>query len=436
MLTYRAIEIFTSESARCRKKPLADAVIQYIRGLKIAARCIVTRGIAGCYEGGEVATTRLEVLSFNQPVRIYIVVPAEEADRVLDGLDGMIGEGIVALHDLNVLSYRANNTFFPRQLKVRDVMTPSPKSVAAAAALNDTVRMLLSSVFTGVPVVDSENRPVGVITQGDLITRGGLPLRLGLLAASDENRRESVLNLLASRQAAEVMTTPAITIADDRPLAEAVDLMLAKGVKRLPVVDPAGRLAGMLSRIDIFRTVMREAPDWNAFRAQKIEVAHLKSVGDILRRDTHTVSPETPLDEVIRVIDHNDIQRVAVIDAEGKLLGLISDGDLLHFFKPKHEGIWQRLAKVKDPFKQDACRGDLQRCLMETSAGAVMTTDLVTVREELLIEEAIGLMVEKALKRLPVVDADGRFKGMVSRDSLLRAGFGKSPSKENGHAEV
>jgi len=73
---------------------------------------------------------------------------------------------------------------------------------------------------------------------------------------------------------------------------------------------------------------------------------------------------------------------------------------------------------------------------METTAGAVMTTELVTVREELLIEEAIGLMVEKALKRLPVVDADGRFKGMVSRDSLLRAGFGKSPSKENGHAEI
>ncbi|MFZ2042072.1 MAG: DUF190 domain-containing protein, partial [Desulfobacterales bacterium] len=78
MLHYKAIEIFTSEAARCHKKPLVDVVIQYVRELKIAARCIVTRGIAGCYESGEVATTRLEVLSFNQPVRIYIVVPAEE----------------------------------------------------------------------------------------------------------------------------------------------------------------------------------------------------------------------------------------------------------------------------------------------------------------------------------------------------------------------
>ncbi|MFW6152581.1 MAG: CBS domain-containing protein, partial [Verrucomicrobiota bacterium] len=44
----------------------------------------------------------------------------------------------------------------------------------------------------------------------------------------------------------------------------------------------------------------------------------LKTVKDILRRDTHTVSPETPLDEVIRMIDANDIQRVAVVDPEGK----------------------------------------------------------------------------------------------------------------------
>ncbi|HSM73018.1 MAG TPA: DUF190 domain-containing protein [Desulfobacterales bacterium] len=436
MLRYKAIEIFTSEAARCHKKPLSDAVIQYIRELKIAARCIVTRGIAGCYESGEVATTRLEVLSFNQPVRIYIVVPAAEADRVLDGLNGMVDEGIIALSDLSVISYRAPNTFFPRQLRVRDVMTPAPKSVAATTALNDVVRQLLSSVFTGVPVVDDENRPIGVITQGDLITRGGLPLRLGLLAASDEKRRDAALAPLASRQAAPVMTAPAVTIADDRLLTEAVERMLEKGVKRLPVVDRTGRLTGMLSRIDIFRTVMREAPDWSDFHAQKIEVAQLKRVGDVLRRDAQTVSPDTPLDEVIRVIDHNDIQRVVVVDGRGKLLGLISDGDLLHFFKPEQEGIWHLLAKVKHPFQQDACGGDLQRCLLETKAAAVMTTDLVTVREDMLIEEAIALMVQKTLKRLPVVDGDGRFKGMVSRDSLLRTGFGESASKENAHAGV
>jgi CBS domain-containing protein len=425
MLNYKAIEIFTSEEARSRNKPVTDAVLQYIRDLKIAARCIVTRGIAGCYESGEVATTRLEILSFNLPVRIYIVLPAMETERVLDGLNGIVSDGIIALHDLHVLSHQAHNAFFPRQLMVRDVMTPDVKSVTAVTPVSEAARMLLGSVFTGLPVVDKDQRPIGVITQGDLIKKGGLPLRLGLLAESDHHRREALLDQLASRQAGEIMTRPAVMITGDRPLVDAVDLMLAKRIKRLPVVDANRRLSGMLSRLDIFRTVMREAPDWNAFQAQKIEVKRLKCVGDITRRDIQTVRPETPIDEVIRIIDCNDIQRVAVVDAEGTLLGLISDRDLLRFFKPQEEGILGLLAKVKHPLKQDPCRGDWQRCIIETNAAAVMTTELITVREEMLIEKAIRLMTEKGLKRLPVVDDVNRFKGMISRDSLLRTGVGK-----------
>jgi CBS domain-containing protein len=427
MLNYKAIEIFTSEDARYGRKPVVDAVLQFVRDLKIAARCIVTRGVAGYNESGETALGRIEILAINMPLRIYIVVPAAETQRVLDGLNEMVTEGIVALHDLNVVTHRTRNAFFPRQLLVRDVMTQDPKKFAADTQLNEAARLLLTSIFTGVPVVDKKNRPIGVITQGDLIRKGGLPLRLGLLAESGQNRRESILNQLASHQVTDIMTAPAVMIPGDKPLAEAVELMLAKEVKRLPVVDKNGCLTGVLSRLDIFRTVMRDAPDWKAFQAQKIEVGHLKQVRDILRRDTQTVSADTSLDEVIQVIDRNDIQRVAVVDAQGKLLGLISDRDLLRFFKHDEKGIWHLLAKVKHPFKQDACQiGQLQQCLAETTAGEVMVTGLITAREEMLIEDVIALMLDKQLKRLPVIDAEGRFKGMISRDSLLRTGFGES----------
>lgn len=429
MLDYKAIEIFTSEAARHRGQPLAEAVVEYVRDLKIAARCIVTRGIAGCDESGEAATVRLEVLSYNLPVRIYIVAPAGETDRLLEGLDGMVGEGIVALHDLKVLSHRTRNAFFPRRLLVRDVMTPSPESVKIDTLLDDATRLLLSSVFSGLPVVDGQGRPVGLITQGDLVARAELPLRLGLLAESDPDRREKILEQLGTRKASEVMTTPVITIAQDRPLSEAVEKMLAKGVKRLPVVDADGRLTGMLSRLDIFRTVMRTAPDWKAFTAQKIEVQDLKQVGDILRRDTQTVGPDTPVAEVIRIIDRDDIQRVAVVDDSGKLLGLISDRDLLRYFKPREAGIWGLLGRMKAAVEKDACAADLSQCLEATRAADVMTADLITVGEETLIEEAVAVMTERALKRLPVVDAEGRFKGMISRDSLLRIGYSLAESR-------
>ena len=111
MLNYKAIEIFTNEDARYRGKLIADAVIDYIRDQKIAARCIVTRGIAGCYESGEVSTSRLEVLSYNLPIRIgrnvwlgagVIVVPG-----VTIGDNSVIGAGSVVTKDIpaNVLAF-------------------------------------------------------------------------------------------------------------------------------------------------------------------------------------------------------------------------------------------------------------------------------------------------------------------------------------------
>lgn len=426
MLPYKAIEILTNEAARYRNRPLVDAVVQFVSQLKIAARCIVTRGISGCYENGELATGRLEILSLNMPIRITIVLPAAETERVVSELNGMIQDGIVMLHDLTVFGYKTRNPFFPRQLMVRDVMTTSPESVSTTTSLSDVVNLLLPSVFTGVPVVDERRCPVGVVTQGDLIRKGGLPMRLGLLAESDDHGLNAVLDRLKSRKTAEVMTTPAVVIAEDRALTEAVDWMLSKNVKRLPVVDGKGRLSGMLSRLDIFRTVMREAPDWKAFRSQKIEVNNVKRVGDILRRDTRSVAPDTPIDQVIQLIDGNDIQRVAVVDPEGTLLGVISDRDLLQFFTSGPSGIWQRLASVKNVFRKGRGRASEPGTLAETTAGTVMTTALVTVQEETVIEEAIALMTEKGLKRLPVVDATGHFKGMVSRASLLRTGFGAS----------
>lgn len=426
MLQYKAIEIFTSEEARHKRKPLVDAVLQYVRDLRIAARCIVTRGIAGCYESGEITTSRLEVLSYNMPLRIYILAPAAQTQQVLQGLEPMVSDGIIVLHDLRVLNYRARNAFFPRHLMVRDVMTANPQSVSVSDPLDAVARLLLSSIFSGLPVVDETGRPVGLITQGDLISKGGLPLRIGLMAEADHQQRAELLNVLSLRTAAEVMTTPVLLIAEDRPVSEAVETMLARSIKRLPVVDRSGRLTGMLSRLDIFKTVMREAPDWDTFRSQQVEINHLKHVRDIVRRDTVTVSPETPVQEVIQRIDRSDIQRVAVVDDAGRLMGVISDRDLLRYFKQSHKGIWRLFFKRKQPDDLDLgeCGGDLQACLGSTRADEVMVTVPITIKESAPIEEAVALMTAKGLKRLPVVDPSGRFMGMISRDSLLRAGFG------------
>lgn len=423
MLRYKVIEIFTSEEVRWHGKPLYSAIVQHVNDLKIAARSMVTRGIEGSYESGEIATGRLEVLSYSMPVRITIILPASELHRVLSKVEEMVTDGIVAVRDVDVVSHKTRGLLLPRHTRVREIMTPAPKKVSPTTPLNEVARLLLSSAFTGVPVVDEENRPVGVISQGDLIYKAGMPMRLGLLSESSREKVGAVLEALAPKRASEVMTLPAVTIGEDSMVTEAVDLMLKKEVKRLPVVDGSGKLVGILSRVDVFRTAMKECPDWAAFQQQSILVEGLRFVSDIMRRDAHTVLPDTPVEEVMHIIDCSDIQRVCVVDKEGHFLGLISDRDLLVAFSDRHPGIWDYFAS-KIPFTEGGRRNkELREYLRAKSAADVMNTNIVTVREDAPIEEAIRLMLEGAIKRLPVLDSEGRFKGMISRDSLLRAGF-------------
>ena len=64
---------------------------------------------------------------------------------------------------------------------------------------------------------------------------------------------------------------------------------------------------------------------------------------------------------------------------------------------------------------------DFLKALGASTVGEIMLTDLFSVREGALIDDALLLMVEKKLKRIPVLDEQGCFKGMLTRDSLLRA---------------
>jgi PII-like signaling protein len=230
MLQYKVIEIFTSEEARWRGKQLYTAVVERVNDMKIAARCIVTRGIEGSYESGEISTGRLEVLSYNMPIRVTIIVPAAEFEDLVSNVSEMVTDGIVAVRDVEVVSHKVCGVLIPRNTRVQEIMTPNPKRVGTATPVSDVARLLLSSTFTGVPVVDEDDRPAGVIAQGDLIYKAELPMRIGLLAHADPKKVDAILDTLAPKQAREVMTHPAVVIRQNRPVTEAVDLMLKKKV--------------------------------------------------------------------------------------------------------------------------------------------------------------------------------------------------------------
>lgn len=105
---------------------------------------------------------------------------------------------------------------------------------------------------------------------------------------------------------------------------------------------------------------------------------------------------------------------------------MISDRNLLNAFSGQGLGFWEYLACRLKAQDTHGCRGELRKTLKEKTASDVMETALVIVGESTPIQDAIGLMIEKRLKRLPVVDAGGRYRGMISRDALLKIGY-RSP---------
>ena len=422
-MDYRVIEIFTSETAKYKGHSLSMALVQRVHDLRIAARCMVSTGVAGCYENGDIATRGIEVLSFNMPIKIEIVLPSAELDRVLPIVEEIVTDGIVMVEEMDIRVHRVNALLIPRNLRVLDIMTRNPLSVSPNATATDIVRILLSNTFNGIPVVDENNKPIGIVTQGDLIQRAGMPIRIGLLKDLGQENMDATLQNMAGKMAIKIMTHPVVTVPEDMHVPQAVDLMLQHHLKRLPVVNQDGVLTGMLARMDVFRTVTRENPDWSTIVKHGVEVNHPRRAADLMSNDVHKVLAGASIEEVMHMIDDSDLQRVAVVDNGGRLVGVISDRDILRLFAGHRIGIWDRVASTLT----FTAMGQRHKAAIEEAgtrtAGEIMHSDIVSVREDAPLDEVIRLMTSKQIKRLPVVGPNGEFKGMISRDAVLRAGI-------------
>ena len=420
-MTYTLARIFTSEESRHNGKPLYLEIVNLINRQKISARCHVTRSMAGCYENGEIATHSIEVLSFNMPLEIIVIMPKPESARLLPLIEEMVDEGLMTVEDQDVHWHKCRKRMVPRQILVRDVMTPDPRTLGLDAPASDALRILVSSSFHGLPVVDGQNRPVGMVTHGDLLRHTALPVKVGLFRSFDPAHFEGMEKVLAGMRVADIMSSPAVTVREDKRMSKAVDLMLEKDLKRLPAVDEDGRITGMLSRLDVFRTIMDKNPGWETFDRVGVKLKDLTLAKDAMRTDTPVLPPSAPVWDAIQLIDSTSVRRVAVVDPAGKLVGLISDKVLMAAFSD-HKGGFLDLLVNKLSFTALAGRhADFLKALWASTVGEIMLTDIFSVREDALIDDALLLMVEKKLKRIPVLDGEGRFRGMLTRDSLLRA---------------
>ena len=142
---------------------------------------------------------------------------------------------------------------------VKGVMTSSVVAVRENADFKEMVTVMRSRRISAFPVIDASGRVLGVVSEADLLHKETTPaLPQGAIRLPWRLREQSKA---AGVTAAEVMTTPAVTIHDDAPVAEAARLMQSRKVKRLPVVDGNGRLRGIITRTDVLSVFERPDPE-------------------------------------------------------------------------------------------------------------------------------------------------------------------------------
>jgi CBS domain-containing protein len=149
------------------------------------------------------------------------------------------------------------------------------------------------------------------------------------------------------------------------------------------------------------------------------------TVGEFMtkKEDLHVVKPTTTVDEALELLVENRITGFPVIDEDWKLVGLVSDYDLLALDSISGSGRTENsmFPEVDSTWKTFNA---VQKLLSKTNGklvGDLMTPAPLVVEEKTNLEDAAKILLETKYRRLPVVDSDGKLVGIITRGNVVRA---------------
>jgi CBS domain-containing protein len=140
-------------------------------------------------------------------------------------------------------------------------------------------------------------------------------------------------------------------------------------------------------------------------------------VRDVMHREVLSVAQDTPLEDAARLMLGRGISGLPVVDGQGALLGIVTEGDFLRRAElgtERQRPRWLEFLTSAGRLAGDYV-GSHGRAVSE-----VMTAPVETIDEGAPLQDAVAVMLRRHIKRLPVV-ADGKLVGIVSRADLLRA---------------
>lgn len=145
-----------------------------------------------------------------------------------------------------------------------------------------------------------------------------------------------------------------------------------------------------------------------------------KTVADVMTPNPIVVRSQTPLQEAVKILAEKKISGLPVVDDAGKLVGVISESDLMWqetgVEPPPYIMVLDSLIYLQNPARYDK---EVHKALGQT-VGEVMTDKPISIKPDRPLREAAHLMHDKHVRRLPVVDAEGKAIGILTRGDIIR----------------
>ncbi|MFW0861417.1 MAG: CBS domain-containing protein [Dethiobacter sp.] len=142
---------------------------------------------------------------------------------------------------------------------------------------------------------------------------------------------------------------------------------------------------------------------------------------EVMTRDVVTVTLTASVTEVARLLVEHKVSGLPVVDEEHRVVGMITEGDLIHQDKKVHmPAFLEILGGVIYLENPQRIVNDLKK-MTATKVAEVMTSKVYTVKENASMEDIATIMVERQVNRLPVVGQDGKLVGIISRQDLVKA---------------
>ncbi len=145
-----------------------------------------------------------------------------------------------------------------------------------------------------------------------------------------------------------------------------------------------------------------------------------KTVAEIMTPNPISVTPKTPLKEAITLIAEKKISGLPVIDEQGKLTGMISESDLMWqetgVETPPYIMLLDSVIYLQNPARYEKA---IHKALGQTVED-VMSDRPISIQSHQLVKVAAKLMHDKKIRRLPVVDQEGKIVGIITQGDIVR----------------